>query len=230
MDTNRDDDRNNQLFELSNKGNKAIMRVFKVSKYTFWKDERGGASVEFVIIFPVLFFLVGFILLLAIDFFWMLTSQKAVERGAREAIVRLPVAGALIEQGRVINYQSLGSVRPGTACEPQTICQAVSTISCRGGAFLDDDPAAACDTARFNEIYSVVQRLAPNGIEPRDLTITYEDSGLGRASESYIPLVTVQLEQTRVLMAFQWIDAFFAVGNPTQSIVAASLVGEHLGN
>ncbi len=211
------------------------MKVFKVSRKEWWprklwSDERGGASVEFVIIFPVLFFLVGFILLLAIDFFWMLTSQKAVERGAREAIVRLPVAGSLIDQGRVINYASTDDVRAGAACEPSGNCQVINTVSCRGGAHLSDNPTAACDEARFNEIYTVVQRLAPKGIEPRDLTITYEDSGLGRASESYIPLVTVQLEQTRVLLAFQWIDAFFAVGNPTQSIVAASLVGEHLGN
>ena len=206
------------------------MRVCKFDARKLLEDQRGGASVEFVIIFPVLFFLVGFILLLAIDFFWMLTSQKAVERGAREAIVRLPVPGTLIDQGRIINYSSAGTVRAGVACEPDSNCQPIATIACRGGEFLDDDPTAACNQARFNEIYTVVQRLAPNGIEPRDLTITYEDSGLGRASESYIPLVTVQLEQTRVLWAFQWIDSFFAVGSPTQSIVAASLVGEHLGN
>jgi hypothetical protein len=206
------------------------MKRLRINASKFRTDQRGAASVEFVIIFPVLFFLVGFIFLLAIDFFWLLTSQKAVERGAREAIVRLPVADALVEQGRIVNYASIGNVRAGAACQPTGVCQEIATFTCRGGEFLNADPAASCDQSRFQTIYDVVVQLAPDNIQPRDLSITYQDSGLGRTSESYIPLVTVQLEHTRVLRAFAWIDDFFAVGGPTTSIVAASLVGEHLGN
>ena len=193
-------------------------------------DDRGGATVEFVIIFPVMFFLVGFILLLAVDFFWMLTSQKAVERGARVAITRLPVAGALVDQGRVLNYATTGPAADGEPCEPGGNCVAIPTYSCRGGAYINADPTADCDTTRFNDIYNVVLNLAPNSILPEDLTITYEDSGLGRATESYIPLVTVELEQSRLLGSFKWIDSFFAFGAPRQPTVAAALVGESLGN
>lgn len=192
-------------------------------------DQDGGATLEFVIIFPVLIFFVGFIFLLAVDFFWMLTSQKAVERAAREAITRLPVAGVLIDQGRVINYTTAAGEAPGTPCQPGGNCATVATYACRGGAHINDDPSAACDVTRFNQIYNVVLNLAPNTILPEDLTITYEDSGLGRASESYIPLVTVELEQGRVLSSFKWIDSFFSVGAPTQPKVAAALVGESMG-
>lgn len=193
------------------------------------RDDAGGATVEFVIIFPVLIFLVGFIFLLAVDFFWMLTSQKAVERGAREAITRLPVAGALIDQGRVINYGSNVGASPGVPCQPGGFCTTVNTYSCRGGAHLTADATAECDATRFNEIYNVVLNLAPNTILPEDLTITYQDSGLGRATESYIPLVTVELQQARILSSFKWIDSFFSVGSPTQPTVAAALVGESMG-
>jgi len=202
-----------------------------VSKFRHFlrRSEDGGATVEFVIIFPVLMFLIMFIFLLAVDFFWMLTSQKAVERGAREAITRLPVAGALIEQGRILNYDTAFGSNPGTPCQPGGQCAAVTTYTCRGGPFINADPTASCSADRFTEIYNVVLNLAPNTILPEDLTITYQDSGLGRASESYIPLVTVELQQARILSSFKWIDRFFAVGSPTQPVVAAALVGESLG-
>lgn len=206
------------------------MRSFRTNfRHFLRRNDDGGATVEFVIIFPVLIFLILFIFLLAVDFFWMLTSQKAVERGAREAITRLPVAGALVQQGRILNYPTALGSAPGTPCQPGNQCGAVTTYSCRGGAHISADPAAGCDVDRFNEIFNVVLNLAPNTILPEDLTITYQDSGLGRASESYIPLVTVELQQARILSSFKWIDQFFAVGSPTQPIVAAALVGESLG-
>ena len=196
----------------------------------FFRDISGAATVEFVIVFPVMFFFFGFILLLATDFFWMLTSQKAVERGARTAITRLPVADALVDQGRVVNYVTNSGVLAGTSCEPQGNCVAVPTYSCRGGSYIDADPAAECDATRFGDVFAVVQNLAPNTIQPEDLTITYEDSGLGRATESYIPLVTVELSQSRFLGSFRWIDSFFDVGSPSQPTVAAALVGESMGH
>ncbi len=196
----------------------------------FRKDTSGGAAVEFVLVFPVLFFFVGFILLLAFDFFWMLTSQKAVERGARLAVTRLPVPGALIEGGRIINYEIISAANDGEPCEPGGNCAAVATYSCRGGSYINENTAPYCSVVRFNEIYNVVRKFAPNSILPADLTITYEDSGLGRATESYIPLVTVELQQTRVLSSFKWIDQFFSIGSAVQPTVAAALVGESLGN
>lgn len=195
------------------------------------RDTSGGATVEFVIVFPVMFFLVGFILLLAFDFFWMLTSQKAVERGVREAITRQPVAGALVAHGRIVNYETLGASSDGAPCEPGGNCKAVPTYSCRGGPYINDDPTADCSPTRFNDIYNVVLNMAPNSIQPADLTITYEDSGLGRATESYIPLVTVELQQSRLFSSFVWIDGIFFSGSPpVQPKVAAALVGEGMGN
>jgi len=194
------------------------------------RDTEGSATVEFVIIFPVLFFFVGFILLLAIDFFWMLTAQKAVERGAREAITRLPVAEVLMDQGRIRNYTLTSGADAGEPCEPGGNCAAVTSYSCRGGTYININSAAMCNNTTFTEIYNVVLNLAPNTILPEDLTITYEDSGLGRATESYIPLVTVELQQARILSSFQWIDRVFTLGTTAQPTVAASLVGENMGN
>lgn len=193
-------------------------------------DVSGGATVEFVLVFPVLFFFVGFILLLAFDFFWMLTSQKAVERGARLAVTQLPVPGALVDNGRIVDYKIVSSANDGEPCEPGGNCAVVATYSCRGGNYINESTAPYCSAERFEKIYAVVRKFAPNSILPADLTITYEDSGLGRATESYIPLVTVELQQTRVLSSFKWIDQIFPIGSAVQPTVAAALVGESMGN
>lgn len=207
------------------------MRAFKSRVSDFLrKDESGSTTVEVVIIFPVMFFFAIFVFLLALDFFWLLTSQKAVERGAREAITRLPVAEALVERGKIVNYVEKSGFDAGVACQPQNRCETVPTYSCRGGTHINANPAAQCDPGRFNKIFTAVYGLAPNGIVPSDLTITYEDSLLGRGSESYIPLVTVELKQTRVLGAFRWIDSFFSAGQPMDHTVAVTLVGESLAN
>ncbi len=208
------------------------MKSLRLNFKNFLKgDTSGSATVEFVIIFPVLFFFVGFILLLAFDFFWMLTSQKAVERGARLAVTMLPVPDALIEQGRVINYTLTTSADDGEPCLPGGNCAAVPTYSCRGGTYINQSTSPYCNVTRFNQIYDVVRNLAPNSIVPADLTVTYEDSGLGRATESYIPLVTVELQQTRVLSSFTWLERFFPIlGNTAVPTVAAAFVGENMGN
>lgn len=205
------------------------MHWFSAKLRAFCKDTSAGPTVEFVLIFPVLFFFVGFILLLAFDFFWMLTSQKAVERGARLAVTRLPVAGALVDQGRIINYTLTGAADPGEPCQPGGNCAAVSTYSCRGGTYINLSAPEYCNTTRFTEIYDVVRQLAPNSILPEDVTITYEDSDLGRATESYIPIVTVELRQSRILSSFKWVDWFFSLGSTASPTVAAALVGENMG-
>ena len=194
------------------------------------EDTDAGPTVEFVIIFPVLFFFVGFILLLAFDFFWTLTSQKAVERGARLAVTRLPVPDALIAQGRIINYELITAADDGEPCNPGNNCAAVPTYSCRGGSYINQTTAPFCNPTRFNEIFTVVRNFAPNTILPEDLTITYEDSGLGRATESYIPFVTVELKQNRVLSSFKWIDRYFSIAATNTPTVTAAFVGENMGN
>lgn len=202
---------------------------FRVSEF-LRRDERGSTTVEVVLIFPVVFFFAIFVFLLALDFFWLLTSQKAVERGARVAITQLPVPGVLVKNGQIINYQEKPGYDAGVACHPADVCTAVQSYSCRGGSYIDLDSTVGCNPGRFNRVFQTVYEMAPNGILPSDLTITYEDSLLGRGSESYIPLVTVELRQTRVLGAFRWIDSFLSAGDPVERTVSVTLVGESLAN
>lgn len=213
------------------------------------KDDRGNATVEFVIVFPVLIGLVAFVFMLSVDFFWTLTSQKAVERGARAAITRLPVPGALIKHGKIVTYEPFNISDPGDGapvvtnyitgsqsgvpCQPSGFCAAIDTYSCRGGSYLNEpgNEDALCDAQRFTAIYDAVKTLAPGSVLPGDITITYTDSGLGRATESYIPLVTVTMDQSGQLLSFAWLKRIFgSTADATAPSVAASLVGEHLGN
>jgi len=136
----------------------------------------------------------------------------------------------LIEQGRIKNYVLAKNVDAGEPCEPGGNCAAIPTYSCRGGSYINLTTPDFCDVTRFTEIYDAVRQLAPKTILPEDLKITYENSDLGRATESYIPLVTVELQQTRILSSFKMVSKFITFGSTTTPTVAAAFVGENMGN
>jgi Flp pilus assembly protein TadG len=203
----------------------------------FLKDRAAGPTVEFVIIFPVLIFFVFFVFLLSVDFFWMLTAQKAVERGVREAVVRLPSANALVDPAtgslRVYTVPSSSPAVPGDDCTPAvgaSLCNGFATVSCTGGSTVSSDGAPdSCTPARMEAIVEAVQKFIPSA-EPADITVTYSDSLLGTAFGPYIPLVTLELQQSQEVFAFSWVDDIFNVGTAQQPTVSSSLIGELLEN
>lgn len=173
----------------------------RINWHKFRSDERGAASLEFVIIFLPLMLLIFLIVQVAIAFHWSLSAQKGLEVGARIAAVNVPVPAPLVlttAQGTsAINRSAANGFNTGDFCF-EGGCAAVPTITCSGSDFTPAPdgtlPATDCNFQRFKEIYDAVDTFAYQ-LELTDLTVTYEDVGLGRVGRPYVPLITVSISE-----------------------------------
>ncbi len=187
----------------------------------FARDDRGAATVEYALVFTLLIGLIFFIFEMAMAYHWALAAQKGVENGVRMAVTQRPIHSALIgPDGAVLTYARDGGIAAGTLCYFGDVCAAIPTVSCVGGTRL----APECDAARFTALLQVVGRHA-YGLAPENLSVTYSESGLGRATETVIPIVTVSISAREFPLAL----SFFNVETKLP-LVSATLVGEYLGN
>lgn len=195
--------------------------VFKRMFRRYRKDESGAATVEFVLVFVPLIMIIFFIFEMAMAYHWALAAQKGVEKGARLAITQLPVHDTLVDtNGRIKTYDLAGTTVAGDLCLFTGRCTYVPTAVCTGGIYLD----GACDATRFATLLSAVSQHA-YGLRPENLTVSYRESGLGRATEPFVPIVTVTISSR----AFPLGLSLFSVDTQLPA-VSASLVGEFLQN
>jgi hypothetical protein len=186
----------------------------------FRREEDAAATVEYVIVFVPLMTMIFFIFEMAMAYHWTLAAQKGVENGVRFAVTQLPIhSGLLDDEGRVVIYQKSGGATPGQLCYFGTNCSAIATLSCTGGAAL----APECEATRFGQLVQVVAQHA-YGLDPADLSITYEESGLGRATETVIPIVTVSIASREFPLGLSLLGV-----DTMLPAVSASLVAESLG-
>ena len=163
----------------------------------FRADERAAASLEFVMIFTPLMFLIFLIVQVAIAYHWSLSTQKGLEMAARVASVTPPVDSSLVVQTglgmRVVNREINLGFEYGDRCIDGA-CAAIADSICTGAAFTPDDdgnlPVSNCDYTRFKAIFDEVDRFAYS-LEIDDLAIAYEDVRLGYAGQKYVPLIVL---------------------------------------
>lgn len=178
----------------------------------FWRDQRGAAMLEYALVLP-LFLLIFFAL---VDFgrygsdFVM--TQKAMERGARVAVVR-PPACAGVPATHTRPAQQPGGTAPsrfGTPCRLGGVCANPGTISC--GLDLSDGTAS--------EIWDRIRNVVPNTVRPEDVTISYAfDERLGFLGGPYVPLVTLELT-----------GASFDFVTPLAGLAALAVPGNQTGS
>ena len=144
-------------------------------------DERGDVLVGFVLIVGLLFGLffagVGFFLL----FSWLQFTDMATQAGVRTAVVRTPVVAGLPE---VIALADEGPVGRSCITNPGA-CVPLEPRFC--GPFYG---GGACAGDAFNHIAARMQQIFPV-IQPANISIRYEDSGLGYVGGPPVPLVTI---------------------------------------
>lgn len=184
---------------------------------------RGGdasATVEYALIFVPLMVMIFFIFEMAMAYHWALAAQKGVENGVRYAVTLAPIHASLIAaDGTVARYEKAEAARAGDLCYFGTNCTSLVTVSCQGGSLMGDD----CDAGRLGQLLQVVGAHA-YGLEPENLMVTYEESGLGRATETVIPIVTVSIGAREFPLGLS------LLGIDTKlPAVSASLVAENLG-
>jgi len=187
----------------------------------FRREEDASATVEYVLIFVPLMVMIFFIFEMAMAYHWALAAQKGVENGVRYAVTQAPMHSSLIDtDGTVVKYQLAGSSKPGDLCYFGTYCSQIATVTCTGGASM----APECNAAFMARLLDVVSQHA-YGLDAESLTITYAESGLGRATETVIPIITVSISSRDFPLGLS------LMGIDTKlPAVSATLVAENMGS
>ncbi len=207
------------------------MRTARVRQKTIFRNESGAVAVEFALVF-------GFLLLLSLGFVefgvallqWN-RAEKALQLGARFAVVSDPVAPDLVTFSGKTGTNSFGDA-----------CMDPATGAIKAGCTYDPNPvvctSAGCSAynfsaTNFNNIVAEMQTVFP-AIQPENVTIEYEASGLGfvgRPSSqpgefNLSPLVTVRV--TNLPFDFLVIDVLFGFQSPSMPPFSATFTGEDM--
>jgi TadE-like protein len=150
----------------------------------FHCDQTGSVTVEFVAIALPFFLIVLFVVEVTLAFFWWKSAEKATMLGARLAAVQ-DVAAADMP---AMNEKRTDGAIFGKYCrDASNPCPADLGDSWVCGA---DD--SGCNLAAKANIVSKMQSILAV-IEPENVEIAYEYTGLGYAGGPLVPAVTVTL-------------------------------------
>lgn len=191
----------------------------------FLSDTRGASAAEFALVLPLLMILT----LGTIDagrYFWELSrAKKATQYGVRIAAVTEPVERAFVDASFIGVANGGGILRQGDIV-PAAVVPTVECTSTSGGAVTCTGWGTGTNVvgANFTEIYNRMDVVFP-AIEPENVVIRYEGSGVGYAGDPHgpdaVPLVTVELRN----LQFRPITAFL-LASLTLPNVGSSLTGE----
>ena len=159
---------------------------------SFLADRSGAATVEYVVLFLPLVALVFTSFQISLAYHFALTSQKAVENGARFAAVRDPAVVGMPEE------YGIGTVG-GDACSNPGACTLADPGPwvCEGA----DLNSGSCDIAAFDAIYQEIASLAYL-LQPEDVVIRYRNAGLGYAGGPFVPIIEVSILEKPFFLQF----------------------------
>lgn len=164
-------------------------------------DQRGDVLVGFVLIVGLLFGLffagVGFFLM----FSWLQFTEMATQAGVRTAVVRSPAVAGLPAV-----VPPAGGALLGQSCggDPNP-CTPLTMLGC-GPLF----GGGACAGTAFNHVAARMQQVFPV-IQPANISIRYQDSGLGYVGGPPVPLVTVAVSGVPIPIIGGVIDLAFGL-------------------
>src|SRR5262245_41917131 len=152
------------------------------------QSEHAGVTVEFVALMPAFLLLTFFILEVAVALTWIGTAEKAVQLGARLAVVSNYAVGGLAPTNT--NALAAGHLM-GQPCSAGA-CTAFAMQTCIHGT------SGQCDATNFNAIVDRIRSCSTCSgisslISAQYVTITYSYVGLGYAGGPLVPQVTVQV-------------------------------------
>ena len=148
-------------------------------------DETAASALEFALVLPILLmFMIGTIDVGRLMWSWN-RAEKAAQVGARVAIVTDMVPATLASQNFALNNAVPGGDPVPTSQFSSTVC---NNSDCTNGW--------GYNSAAFTEIVRRMQVIMPE-ISPADVTVTYDNVGLGYAGDPFgpdvAPLVTVRV-------------------------------------
>ncbi|GJL94634.1 MAG: hypothetical protein DHS20C05_10390 [Hyphococcus sp.] len=149
----------------------------KRASLSFLKREDGSSTIELVVLIFVIVATCFFVIEVTLYLFFSATLHKAAQAGARAAVVSTPLAPGVPAR----NQRTENGIF-GVACShASSPCVSFAPVSCTG---------SACTPAEFNRIYAHMNGFAGQ-IQPENVTVTYDWTGLGFAGGPTVPLVTV---------------------------------------
>lgn len=203
----------------------------RIAKLGVLASERGGAAVEFALVFPLLVLLTFGILEFGFILFQMNMMEKATQIGARKAVTSDPVAPTIATY-----TASETGIGPGLPLPAGLQLEVSCTEDGCSGTGAIADPGFSEDA--FEAIVAEMKTMYP-GIEPENVVVTYRHVGLGfvgRPGGSVVPAVTVALRD--MTYNFIMLDALIQFFGPSDMDVAdilypsfnATLTGEDLSD
>jgi hypothetical protein len=192
-----------------------------------WRDETGSVFLEFTVTLPVFFLLLFGAIETGLLFYQWNIATKAVQLGARIAAVSNPVSSDLatlngLEDGRLPGDPMLDFDR---------ICNGL-TQSCTGGDYNPDAMATlvygpgngACQQATTNigmcNVYA--------GIEPKNVVVRYQYTGLGYAGRPGGPVPTITVSLQDIEFDFVVLDSLLGLGPVAMPSLRTTITGEDL--
>jgi TadE-like protein len=197
------------------------------------RDERGSNTVELAFVIPSLILLTFGIVDFGRAVFDWNAVEKATQIGAREAVIRDPVA-VPIKNHFACNPPSDGAV--GLLCSDSVYGSECNfgTVVCTSSGCTRNGTAVsstAVDDATFDAIVAEMQGALP-GLEPENVTLTYRSSKLGFIGKPDGPVPEVTAEVSGVPFDFLGLDIFSPVYGGTWTVpkLSTTLTAEDMSN
>jgi len=196
------------------------------------RDQSGAAMVEFTIV--VFFFLVltGGVVEFALGWYQWNSASKALQQGVRLASVSDPVASVLADPDvdGTESGATLGMPWPNFL----HVCDGLNA-RCTGGS---DYSASAMNTIVYGRGQITCGTIGPDGfagmcdifdrIQPQNVIITYQHTGLGFAGRPGGPVPTITVELTGLTYNYAFLSGLLGFGPVTLPPMRTTATGEDL--
>ena len=144
----------------------------------------GSTTIEFVTIFLALIAVIFFVLEMTLYMFFMATLEKAAQAGVRTAVVSEPVVYSAEFDEKRRNAKVSSGIFGISCSHGSSPCVDYGTIECTG--------SDECVEGDFARILVHIQRISGQ-VKEDNVTIRYQNVGLGYAGGPVIPLVSVSI-------------------------------------
>jgi Flp pilus assembly pilin Flp len=194
------------------------------------RDERGASMVEFSIIAFLLFIVTGGLIDFAIGYHQWNSASKALQQGARLASISDPVDSTLAGWD---GLDVSGTVPGGEFPSFTRVCSG-ATQSCSGGTY----SSAAMNTLVYGRGQTTCGVVAADKtpaicdifsrVQPANVIVTYEQTGLGFAGRPGGPVPTITVELTNLTFDFAFLNGLLGFAPITIPAMKTTATGEDL--
>lgn len=195
------------------------------------KDQSGASMIEFTIVAFFFLVLTGGVVEFALGWYQWNSASKALQQGVRLASVSDPVSSDLT------NITGLGGgAVPGDPMPPfaTRVCNGATQSCSNGGTY----SASAMNTIVYGRGQTTCGTIGADGfagmcdvfdrIQPQNVIITYQHTGLGFVTRPGGPVPTITVELTGLTYNYAFLSGLLGFGPVTMPPMRTTATGEDL--